>query len=57
MSATDISPSAAPAVRTGRPWQRDLIGVAVILLAAIGGYVLFPGAGLLLNHVILPTAE
>ncbi|MBZ3695784.1 branched-chain amino acid ABC transporter permease [Phyllobacterium calauticae] len=52
MSATDISPSAAPAVRTGRPWQRDLIGVAVILLAAIGGYVLFPDNLALLTRII-----
>lgn len=52
MSATDISPSAAPAARTGRPWQRDLIGVAVILLAAIGGYVLFPDNLALLTRII-----
>ncbi|MGN8021070.1 branched-chain amino acid ABC transporter permease [Phyllobacterium sp. 22229] len=52
MSATGISTSAAPAVRTGRPWQRDLIGVAVILLAAIGGYVLFPDNLALLTRII-----
>jgi branched-chain amino acid transport system permease protein len=52
MSATDISASVAPAVRTGRPWQRDLIGVAVILLAAIGGYFLFPDNLALLTRII-----
>ncbi|MBA8881920.1 branched-chain amino acid ABC transporter permease [Phyllobacterium myrsinacearum] len=52
MSATDISTSAAPAVHTGRPWQRDLIGIAVILLAAIGGYFLFPDNLALLTRII-----
>lgn len=52
MSATDISTSVAPVFRTGRPWRRDLIGVAVILLAAIGGYFLFPDNLALLTRVI-----
>ncbi|QND54604.1 branched-chain amino acid ABC transporter permease (plasmid) [Phyllobacterium sp. 628] len=50
MSAPDIA--ALQPIQAARPWQRDLIGVAVILAAAIAGYFLFPDNLALLTRII-----
>jgi branched-chain amino acid transport system permease protein len=51
MSTTDITISQALPAQS-RSWLRDLVGVAIILVAAIAGYLLFPNNLALLTRMI-----
>ncbi len=52
MSATEVSPRIAKTSPVRPLWQRDLIGVAIIIAAAILGYLLFPNNLALLTRII-----
>lgn len=52
MSATEVSSRIAKASPVRSRWQRDLIGIAIIVVAAIAGYFLFPNNLALLTRII-----
>ncbi|PSH61061.1 branched-chain amino acid ABC transporter permease [Phyllobacterium sophorae] len=52
MSVTEVSNDITDAFPLRRGWQRDLIGVGIIIIAAIAGYFLFPNNLALLTRII-----